>query len=288
MARTIIPAVTTVILILLTICFAGSTSSQQGAVNEPNESNVAQSQNVEGTPIIRRPRIEAVTMADFYMRDGNAVSGRLLSEDNVQIVIELPSDSTLVTRTYTKREIDPRTLKTRPVPAYRYYSQLGEYFAARTWDFRDDPDDFIEAIRCYEKAKQSLQPGGANEERIAEIDRAINKIEEDRKVWTSQVESRAKLYKLEYQAEAENRLKQLEKQVAESNVKLNEGIKYLDKRAGDLQSEYQRLDNTVSGLNKDMVEQMRNLQTQIQENRLYINDLYNRLFITTIPPAGGK
>ena len=51
---------------------------------------------------------------------------------------------------------------------------IAEYFTARTWDFVDDPDDFIEAIRCYEKAKQSLQAGGADSEKIADIDKAIH------------------------------------------------------------------------------------------------------------------
>ncbi|MFH1370041.1 MAG: hypothetical protein ABII09_01965 [Planctomycetota bacterium] len=279
MARTMILAVMMVILISFTIAVA---------VNEPNESNEIQSQGIERAPVARRQRIEAVTMADFYMRDGNSVSGRMLSNDNTQIVIEQPLDSTLVTRTYSKREIDPRTLKTRPVPEYRYYTQMAEYFSARTWDFRDDPDDFIAAIRSYEKAKQSLQQGGGDEERISEIDKALKKIEEDRVVWTREVESRAKLKKLEYEAEAENRLKQLEKQVAESNIKLNESIKYLDKRATEISSDYQRLENTISGLNKDLVEQIRNLQLQIQENRAFINDLYNRLYFVNRAPAGGR
>lgn len=279
MSRINIFTITAVILVLSTICFA--------KVNEPNENNETRSQNIMRTPIIRRPKIEAVTMADFYMRDGNAVSGRLLNEDNTQVTIELPSESTLVTRTFSKREIDPRTLKTRPVLAYRYYTQLGEYFLARTWDFRDDPDDFIAAIRSYEKAKQSLPPGSESDNRIAEIDEAIKKIEQDREVWTREVESRAKLRKLEYEAEAEKRLKQIEKQVAESKIKLDESVKYLEKRATDLGADYQRLQNNLTELNKSMVDQLRNLQQQIQENRALINDLYNRLFLITRVPAGG-
>jgi hypothetical protein len=226
-------------------------------------------------------------MAEFYMRDGNAVSGRLLSDDNTQVVIEQPLDSTLVTRTFSKRELDPRTLRTRPMPESQYYVRLGEYFAARTWDFRDDPDDFIEAIRSYEKAKRSLQASGADEEKIAEIGKAIKKIEDDREVWTREVETRAKLKKFEYEAEAENRLKQLEKQAAESNIRLNESIKYLEKSAADMKGDYERLEKTISGVNKDLVKQIRILQVQILENRAAINDLYNRLFLINRLPAGG-
>ncbi len=279
MNRIIIFGVTAAAIILSNICSA--------AVSEVNESNEIRSRSVERPAVAKRPKVEVVTMAEFYMRDGNAVSGRLLSEDNTQVVIEQPLDSTLVTKTISKRELDPRTLKTRPMQEWQYYSRLGEYFAARTWDFRDDPDDFIEAIRSYEKAKRVLQMSGADEERIAEIDKAIKKVADDREVWTREVESRAKLKKLDYEPEAENRLKQLEKQAAESNARLNESIKYLEKSTADMKKDYARLEKMISGVNKDLVEQMRILQVQINENRAYINDLYNRLFLSSRPASGG-
>lgn len=287
MKRIIIFAVTAAAIILSGASLAGSPSSPQAAVNEPNESNEIRSQRI---PVVRRPRADVVTMAEFYMRDGNSVSGRLLSDDNTQVVIEQPLDSTLVTKTYSKREMDARTLKTRPLAESQYYIRLGEYFAARTWDFRDDPDDFIGAIRCYEKAKQSLQGGGADAARAAEVDKAIKKLEDDREVWTREVESRAKLKKLEYEAEAENRLKQLEKQVAESNVKLNESIKYLDKTAADMKGDYVRLEKTVSSLNKDFVQQIRNLESRIQYNLNLINDVWVNCCFRSSPapgPGGG-
>jgi peptidoglycan hydrolase CwlO-like protein len=272
MARKIIFSITLATVIYLTICFA--------AVVESND--VGTQSSVVSRP---RQRMEVVTMADFYMRDGNAVSGRLLSNDSTQIVIEQLLDSTLVTKAYSKREIDPRTLKTRPVPEYRYYTGLAEYFAARTWDFRDDPDDFIAAIRSYEKAKQSLQASGTDGERISEIDTAIKKLEQDRDVWTREVESRAKLKKLEYEAEAETRLKNLEKRVAENNVRLNESTKYLDKTADDMKRGREQLEQTISQLNKDIVGQIQVLQNQIVDNRAAINDIWYRCCWRILTPA---
>ena len=150
--------------------------------DQPGDANGVRAGASE-TPIVAarpRPKVEVVKMADFYLRDGNAVSGKLISDDGTQIVIEQLHDSVISTKTYSRREIDTRTLRKRPVPEWNYYTRLAEYFAARTWDFRDDPDDFIGAIRCYEKARESLQAGGANEERIAEIDRAIQKLKRDK------------------------------------------------------------------------------------------------------------
>jgi hypothetical protein len=278
MARKIILTVTAITLVILT---------SRLAAEQPGESNAVGIQTPQAPPGAARPkpRVEVVTMADFYMRDGNTVSGKLLSDDSTQVVIEQMLESTIIAKTYSKREIDTRTLRTRPMPEYQYYMRLGEYFAARTWDFRDDPDDFIGAIRCYEKAKQSLQASGADEERISEADKAIKKLKDDKEVWTSQVESRAKLKRLEYDAEAENRLKQLEKQVAESNVRLNESIKYLDKTAEDIKTDYQKTEKAIGDLNKDFVQQIRNLQTQIQDNQASINDIWFRCCFRPRAPA---
>ena len=151
MTRAIILAVTVTGLVLLVNGFAAS-------VGEPNKGvAVSETPTAAAKP---RARIESITMVDFYMRDGNTVSAKLLKDDPTQLVVEEPSESTIVTRTYSKREVDTRTIRTRPMPEWQYYVRLAEYFTARTWDFVDDPDDFIEAIRCYEKAKESLQGSG--------------------------------------------------------------------------------------------------------------------------------
>jgi hypothetical protein len=285
MTRLIVSAVTTIMLVSPVICLAANSTLRQSsaqaatvqaAISKTSDSNAIEPQTPQAAPTVRRPRprVDTVTMADFYLRDGNTVSGKLLSDDKNQIIIEQPSESTIVIRTFSKREVDTRTLGTRVIPEWRYYTQLGEYFAARTWDFRDDPDDFIQAIRSYEKAKQSLEAGGAEEDKLAEIDKAIQKLKSDKDVWTSQVESRAKLKKLEYEAEAENRLKQLERQVAESNVKLTESIKYLDKTSQDIKDNYQRMEKALGELNKDFVRQIQNLDARVQYNLAAINDIW--------------
>jgi hypothetical protein len=274
MTRVIFLTVTVVALVLLLTGFAAS-------VDEPNKGDaVRPAVPASETPItIAKPkaRVDSLTMVDFFMRDGNTVSGKLISDDPTQLIVEQPSESTVVTKTYSKREVDTRTVKTRPMLEWQYYSRLAEYFTARTWDFVDDPDDFIEAIRCYEKAKQSLQAGGANSEKIVDIDKAIKKIQDDREVWTREVESRAKLKKLEYDAEAENRLKKLERSVAESNVKLNESVKSLDKTADGLKNDYTNLNKSMGDLNKDMVKQVNNLQVQLNDDRILINNLLVRM-----------
>ncbi len=274
MARVIVLTVTAAALVLLLNGFASS-------VDEPNKGDAVSpavpASEAPFTAAKVRQRFDVVTMVDFYMRDGNTVSGKLISDDSTQLIVEQPFESTVVVKTYSKREVDTRTVRTKPMPEWQYYNKLAEYFSARTWDFVDDPDDFIEAIRCYEKANQSLQASGADSERIAEIDKALKKVRDDRDVWTKEVESRAKLKRLEYDAEAENRLKKLERTINEGNAKLNESIKSLDKTAEDVKKDYQNIDKTVGDLNKDMVKQVNNLQVQITDNRVFMNNVAARL-----------
>ena len=261
-------------ILIATIIFVTQVGAIAADVNEPNDNNGIQPQAAEAPAAAKKParKLDTVTIAEFYMRDGTPVSGKLLSDDRNQIVIEQPLESTVAVKTFSKREIDTRTSKTRLVPEWQYYTQLGDYFAARTWDFRDDPDDFIAAIRSYEKAKQSLQDGGADSQKISEADAMIQKTQKDREVWTREVESRAKLKKLEFDAEAENRLKKIEKQLSESSSKLTESVKYFDKTAADIKDGQQKLEQTFSGFNKDFARQIQNLQTQINEQRNLINE----------------
>ena len=141
-----------------------------------------------------RPRMSVARTADFYLRTGEFIFGRLVTEDKNKITVERLEGGKIIPSTYSRREIEPRTLQTKSIPEYRYYLDLAEHFSSRTWDFKDDPDDFIQAIRCCEKAKQSVLPTQTQgSERISEIDERIKKLQADRQVWERETESRAKL-----------------------------------------------------------------------------------------------
>jgi hypothetical protein len=264
-----------IIILTVTIIFTLQVCAKAADVNGSNDNNSVEQRAAELPAAAKRPvrKLDTVTIAEFYMRDGSPVSGKLLSDDRNQIIIERPVESAVVTRTFSKRDVDTRTVKMRQVPAWQYYVQLGEYFNAKTWDFKDDPDNFISAIRCYEKAKQSLIDSGLEGDKSAEMDKNIEKIKKDREVWTSQVESRAKLKKLEFDAEAENRLKEIEKQLSESSARMAESIKYFDKTAADVKDSQQKLEQTFSGFNRDFARQIQNLQMQINQQRVAINEL---------------
>ena len=232
-----------------------------------------------------RARTSAIRMADFYTREGKLLFGKLVSEDKNKITIEQLEESKIVISTYSKRDIDPRTLQTRAVPEYKYYMDLAEYFSGRTWDFKDDPDDFIQAIRCYEKARQlavgassalsSLPKGDTQDnERAAQIDEKIKQLQADREVWTREVESRAKLKKLELDAEFENRLKELQDKVNASSQKVTESVERLDKTIAEIQSNHRKLEQAISAMEQETARRLNILGNQMDANRRLVDPFY--------------
>ena len=220
-------------------------------------------------------RASAVKMADFYLRDGKLIFGRLVTEDKNKITIEQLDGSTIVVATYSKRDIDPRTFQTKNTSTSRYYEGVAEYFAGRVWDFADDPDDFIQAIRCYEKAKL-LATGTSemNTERIREIDGKIAELKADRERWTIQIESRAKLMELEFQAQYQQRFKELEGKIDASTKKIDDSIKKLNEILAEIQVSQQDMEQNIPLLEQDLRRRLDILGEVVDNNRRML-DPYN-------------
>ena len=207
------------------------------------------------TPATLARRANSVRTADFHLRTGELIYGKLVAEDKNKITIERLDEGRIVVQTYGRREIDARTLDIKTVPEYRYYLDLADYFAGRTWDFRDDPDDFIQAIRCCEKAKAALgtsASGGQDSDRIEQINERIKKLEADRQVWETQVKTRAELKKLEFLAEAENKLKDLETKVNAGSQQVTKSVERLDKTVTDIQENHRKLEGGLYGIQQQL------------------------------------
>jgi hypothetical protein len=243
------------------------------AQSEPNQAAVVERKAAE-TPKESKeavPKTSFVKTADFYLRDGKFVLGKLISEDKNKIVIEQLNGSEICVTTYGNKEVDTRTIHTKSVPEYQYYIDLAEYFTGRTWDFRDDPDDFIQAIRCYEKAKELLSETQKTGGKIEQIDKEIGHLQADRNVWVKEMESRAKLKKLEFEATIETRLKQLEGRVDAVSQQF-------DKSMADVNDNYRQINESISALNKDISRQLNSLaeRTEINKRRIDYIEYYIR------------
>jgi len=218
-------------------------------------------------------RLSFIKQADFYLRDERFVTGKLIEEDKNKVIVEQLEGSELIVMTYSKREVDTRTLKINNIPEVRYYRQLGDYFASRTWDFRDDADDFIQAIRSYEKAKRAAVSAQRKESEIEQLQAKIDELEADRQVWSRQVADRAKLKRMEFEATFDERFKQLEKQIAQSNKMTEIASERLDKFVRQTEQDFQNFAKNLEGIENNISRRLSFLEEKIDENRKSIKDI---------------
>ena len=111
----------------------------------------------------------------------------------------------------------------------------------------DDPDDFIQAIRCYEKAKQSVEENQTqSSEKIEQINISLEQLQADRQIWIRETTSRAELKKLEFEAEIETRFKELADKINANSRQVNKSMEQLDKIIMDMKNNHQKLEDRKS------------------------------------------
>ncbi|MCK4850364.1 MAG: hypothetical protein KAT11_03380, partial [Phycisphaerae bacterium] len=107
---------------------------------------------IDKTPALTRVSQEkpqpnkTVRIKTFYLRDASLVMGRVIFEDKNQITLEELNQSPVIVSMYAKRQIASGTMHTQVMSELDYCRKFAAVFAAKAWDFRDDPDDFIQAI----------------------------------------------------------------------------------------------------------------------------------------------
>ncbi len=212
-----------------------------------------------------RPKPAVIKMVDFHLRDGQLIFGKLISDDKNKLTVERLDESRIVVSTYSKRDIDARTMQTKNILEYKYYTDLAEYFSGRTWDFRDDPDDFIQAIRCYEKARELvLETQSPDSKKVTQIDKKIEQLKEERQAWTEQAESRARLKSLEFEAGMEKRIEELE-------AMINQARRRTEKNKADIRDNSVKLNRNISAMKKDITRQFDVMVNRIETNAALLN-----------------
>jgi hypothetical protein len=234
---------------------------------------------------VSRQRATPVRTVDFHTRTGDLVFGKLVDEDRNKVTIERIVGSKILVSTYSRREIDSRSLQTKSVPEYKYYLELADHFSSQTWDFQNDPDDFIQAIRCCEKAKQAIKSSALPDaEKLEQVDQRIKKLQADREVWAREVESRAELKKLEFESEFEKRFTQLEAMVRTSTEKVDETVTRLDGTITEMQGFQQRLDQNMSMMDARLARELNIMANRIEANTSLIDPF--RMYLRNMRPFG--
>jgi hypothetical protein len=219
-------------------------------------------------PPATRTRSSFIRLADFYLRDGSLISGKLITEDKDKIVIEKLDGSQLLVETYSRRQIDTRTIHLKSVLEYKYYLDLAEHFKSRTWDLKDDPEDFIQAIRAFATAKELM---GINPkmyaEKIQEMDVRIEELQKQRDLWIKETESLAKLRKLEFDATIDRKIEEFEYALADNSEKITETLQRMEEIAKENKESYQYFEKALTQMDRSFTRQLNVLAERIEYNR---------------------
>ncbi len=224
-------------------------------------------------------RLNAVRIVSFYLLNGRPVAGRLVSEDKNQITVEELDESKIFVSTYSKKEIDSRTIHQSRMPEVKYYLDTAEYFESRIWDFKDDPDDFTHAMRFYEKSREIIEQ---SQERLPisteEIEDKIRRLLEQKNLWTENAKTRAQLKRLEFEATFDVRLQELDDKIDEFEQALSEVDKRFDEVLKSSQDNYNRLDRTLARMNRALGSKLQKIESRIELNEREIDRLWRRRY----------
>jgi len=251
------------------------------AQNPANEESteVVETESLQDQEEKDTTRLAGVRTVSFYLMNDRPVSGRLISEDKSQITLEELDESKIFISTYSKKEIDSRTIRQKKMPEVRYYLDLAEYFESRIWDFKDDPDDFTQAIRFYEKAKDIIEQ---TQERIptsaGEIEEKIKQLQEQKILWTENVKTRAELKRLEFEATFDVRLEELDDKIDELAQSLREMGQQFERLVKSTQDNYNKFKGSVSKINQTLNSRFQELKSRIEMNEREIDRLWRRRY----------
>jgi len=261
--------------LLAVVCmslFPPAAPAQSGRTNraEVNDTNIKRTSY--------RKKLENVRLTSLYLRNGKLVSGRVVSEDSNKITVAEVVGSQIVVNTYGVRELELKTRTVKIKLEFEYNEELAGYFASRTRDFRDDPDDFIQAIRFYEKAKYLLADASPSiyADKIKEIEKKIDAIDAERNVWIREVKSRTELKQLELQATINERIKELQ----DENTKYKKQIETIIADMDDIKDNFDILDQNVSWNIQKLEEEAIANQYEVDQlwrrrSPVYLYDNYN-------------
>ncbi len=212
-------------------------------------------------------RLSFIRKVNFFTREGEFVSGKLIFEDDKKIAVEIARDNKFETKTFNKVNIDTRTLRYNNMPEYQYLMDMAEYFISNTWDFKDDPDDFINAIRLLEKAERQLSESRPDSRMLKEVKDKIENIRADRETWIEEMKSRAELKKLEERAMVDRRLRELLDEVKAMRKDVNDLRSDMNRQIGNLEIVDEKLADEIERLRGNVDEELDNFNNRIEANR---------------------
>ncbi|MCD4830474.1 MAG: hypothetical protein K8R02_01550 [Anaerohalosphaeraceae bacterium] len=182
-------------------------------------------QNAEpNLPVVRKRPVKTFRLISFTLNDGQRVSGRIVTKGPIGFEIAIIDGSQIKLARYYRDDIQPRSIIYSKSSALDYWRNAGDYFLEKVGDFKDDPDEFIQAIRCFEKAKFAVSAAmGPEHKLVAELGEKIGQTKAEMDRWVELVTPRAELRKLEVLSTIDQQFEGMQTKV-ETNTKELAGV----------------------------------------------------------------
>ena len=189
----------------------------------------------------------------------------------------IPSSSPIPTKAKSSPAPTPAISSTWPPsfarapPPPTYYLDLSEHFTRQTWDFQHDPDDFTQAIRFAEQARQLLTSASPSDSpQLTKAQQQITRLQADRKLWQKEMQTRAELNQLELAATLDQTLTKLRTDLDSLRTDIDE------LRTGSSPAQ-RALTQTITNLETRLADQLLTLRRALQDNQNQINDLWDEV-----------
>ncbi len=218
--------------------------------------------NSSASPQVRRPAMETVRIISFRLKDGRTVSGRVTSDDRAQVTVSEPVAGTFATTSYSRLDIEPRSIAYQSLSEFQYWLNMGQHFDGRTWDFMDDAEEFAQALRCYQTARDLAAASTGSEGPVArDVELRIGKLLESRKRWIEDAEPRAKMAELEFKITLSTRLDEMSARLAS----LQNSVEQMEKaRSG--------FETALANYQRDVDSRLARMADDIRRNYEYTRD----------------
>lgn len=230
-----------------------------------------------------RSRLGFVKVISFYLQDGRAIEGKVISEESKIYVVEHVQGSVISADKFAKNDVDRKSVSGKNVLEVLYLESLAEYFASRVWDFRDDPDDFAQAIRLYEKAGELWAASKGNEhEKVGEIAEKVARLRKDKDAWVKEIEERARLKRLEFEATFDDRLAEVNEKVDLLTKHVGEDFDKVGGRlnevARDAQDSYRKLEASFNDFGVDFIARLNEVIYNVEVNQREVERLWRNRY----------
>jgi len=261
----------------VSVISAAFSAPAMSAETAPVAATATASGNADSNTPVRRPPMEMIRLISFRLRDGRMASGRVVSDDRAQVTVSEPAGGVFVATSYSRLDMEPRSISYQTVSEYQYWMNMAQYFESRTWDFRDDADEFAQALRCYQTAhKVAVSSMGEGGPVARDVELRISKLLDSRKRWIEDAKPRAEMAELELKSTLGERLDEISNAVNSLRVEVE--------RVSRLQAGQE---TNLASFKRDIDAKLSTMADDIRRNYEYARDSYYRpgTIITPVVPA---